>query len=77
METGKPNGHEQEVSPMKRVLLRTMSELQDELSSVINVFDPWGRDRSGYYSLEWNPRQGAESDKSFQQSENNVLRNHD
>lgn len=66
METGKPNGHEQAVSPLKRVLLRTMPELQDELSSVINVFDPWARDRGRYYSLEWNPRQDAKSDKSFQ-----------
>ena len=31
MEDGKPNGHEQQVLPMKRVLLRTMPELKDEL----------------------------------------------
>ena len=32
MEQGKPNGHDEVVSPMKRVLLRTMPELKDELA---------------------------------------------
>jgi hypothetical protein len=65
MEDGKPNGHEQEVLPMKRVLLRTMPELKAELKSVINAFDPWARDRGEYYTLDWKPRAGAESDPAF------------
>ncbi len=67
MEKGRPNGHEEEVSPLKRVLLRTMPELADELSGVVNVFDPWARDRGDYYSLEWKPRPGAESDPAFRE----------
>jgi hypothetical protein len=66
MEKGKPNGHKQEVSLMKRILLRTMPELRDELSSVVNVFDPWARDRGEYYTLDWKPRPDAKTDKSFQ-----------
>jgi hypothetical protein len=65
MEAGLPNGHEQEVSPMKRVLLRTVPELEDELQGVVNAFDPWARDRGRYYSLEWRPRPGAEADPAF------------
>ncbi|MCI0434441.1 MAG: oxygenase [Gemmatimonadetes bacterium] len=65
MEEGLHNGHEEEVSPMKRILLRTMPELEPELRGVINAFDPWARDRGEYYSLEWRPRPGAESDPSF------------
>ena len=65
MEKGKPNGHEQQVLPLKRVLLRTIPELGPELASVINVFDPWARDRGEYYSLAWKPRPGAESDEAF------------
>lgn len=64
-EQGRPNGHKEVVSPMKRVLLRTMPELKDELSGVINAFDPWARDRGDYYSLDWKPRKGAESDPAF------------
>ena len=67
MEQGKPNGHEQPVSPLKRVLLRTMPELAGELHDVVNVFDPWARDRGEYYSLEWKPRRGAETDEAFKQ----------
>jgi hypothetical protein len=52
MEKGKPNGHEMEVSPLKRVLLRTIPELAPELDHVVNAFDPWARDRGEYYSLE-------------------------
>jgi hypothetical protein len=60
------NGHKnQPVSPMKRVLLRTVPELAPELAHVANAFDPWARDRGEYYSLEWKPRKGAESDASF------------
>ncbi|MDX2427871.1 MAG: peroxidase family protein [Xanthomonadales bacterium] len=65
MEKGEPNGHRQEVSPMKRVLLRTIPELREELKTVVNVFDPWARDRGEYYSLAWKPRPGAENDESF------------
>ncbi len=65
MEKGTPNGHKQPVSPFKRVLLRVAPELKSELDSVVNVFDPWARDRGEYYSLAWKPRPGAESDEAF------------
>jgi hypothetical protein len=65
MEAGRPNGHEEEVSPFKRVLLRTMPELEGELQGVVNAFDPWARDRGDYYSLEWRARAGAERDPAF------------
>lgn len=65
MEQGKPNGHTQPVSPLKRVLLRTMPELAVELQGVVNVFDPWARDRGDYYSLDWKPRAEAEKDEAF------------
>jgi hypothetical protein len=65
MEEGTPNGHEQPVSPMKRVLLRTMPELAEELQGVVNAFDPWARDRGEYYSLHWKARAGAEGDEAF------------
>jgi hypothetical protein len=39
-EESQPNGHRQEISPLKRVLLRTMPELDSELKSVVNAFDP-------------------------------------
>jgi hypothetical protein len=65
MEKGMPNGHLMEVSPLKRVLLRTIPELAPELEHVVNVFDPWARDRGDYYSLQWKPRPGAESDEAF------------
>ena len=65
MEKGQPNGHEMEVSPLKRVLLRAIPELAAELDPVINAFDPWARDRGEYYSLQWKPRRGAESDAAF------------
>ncbi|HZD40605.1 MAG TPA: peroxidase family protein, partial [Terriglobales bacterium] len=64
-EKGRPNGHEMEVSPLKRVLQRTIPELKTELDSVVNVFDPWARDRGDYYSLKWKPRPGAEPDVAF------------
>jgi hypothetical protein len=67
MEKGKPNGQESEISPLKRVLLRTIPELKTELELVVNVFDPWARDRGEYYSLEWKPRRGAESDPAFKE----------
>lgn len=67
MEAGSPNGHTQPVSPLKRVLMRNVPELQPELQHVVNVFDPWGRDRGQYYSLEWKARADAVSDPAFQQ----------
>jgi len=68
MEKGTPNGHTQPVLPLKRVLLRNIPELQGELSNMVNSFDPWARNRSQYYSLDWTPRPGTESDVSFQKS---------
>lgn len=65
MEQGTSNGHTQQVSPMKRVLLRTMPELAEELQGVVNAFDPWARDRGEYYSLQWKARPGAEDDEAF------------
>jgi hypothetical protein len=32
---------------------------------VVNVFDPWARDRGDYYALDWKPRPGAEADEAF------------
>ena len=65
-EKAKTNGHILEVSPLKRVLLRTVPELAGELESVVNAFDPWARERGEYYTLGWKPRRGAESDPAFQ-----------
>jgi hypothetical protein len=65
MEKGKPNGHEQPVSPLKRVLLRNIPELSGELQNVVNTFDPWARDRGEYYSLQWKPQPRAASDPAF------------
>ncbi len=59
------NGHTVEIAPLKRVLLRTMPELQPELSHVINAFDPWARDRGTYYTLAWKPRPDAKDDPAF------------
>jgi hypothetical protein len=68
MEEGTPNGHRQQVLPLKRLLLRAMPELAPELEHVVNAFDPWARDRGEYYSLDWKPRKGAESDEAFLES---------
>lgn len=65
LEPVKVNGHDQDVSPLKRVLLRTIPELKDELLPVRNVFDPWARDRGEYYSLTWEPRPDAKTDSAF------------
>ena len=65
LEPGTINGHVAPVSPMKRVLLRALPELREELLAVRNVFDPWARDRGRYYSLDWTPRPGAEDDTAF------------
>jgi hypothetical protein len=59
------NGYKAEVSPLKRLLLRTIPELAPELAHVVNAFDPWARDRGEYYSLQWKARKGAESDEAF------------
>jgi heme peroxidase len=67
MEKGMPNGHTQPVSPLKRVLLRTIPELAPELANVVNAFDPWARARGEYYTIDWKPRAGAESDDAFKQ----------
>jgi Animal haem peroxidase len=64
-EEGEPNGHKQEVSPLKRVLLRAMPELAPELAHVVNTFDPWARDRGEHYSLAWKPRPDAANDPAF------------
>jgi hypothetical protein len=69
IEEGMPNGHQQPVLPLKRVLLRNIPELTRELQHVINVFDPWARCRGDYYSIDWSPRRGAESDPAFPQKE--------
>jgi hypothetical protein len=65
IERGRSNGHTLEVSPLKRVLLRNIPELQGELGPVLNAFDPWARDRDTYYSLQWKPRPDARSDPAF------------
>ncbi len=65
LEPEKVNDHVAAVSPLKRLLLRNVPELKDELMPVKNAFDPWARDRGEYYSLAWKPRPGAESDPAF------------
>jgi len=68
-EPGPINGHaDQEVLPLKRVLLRAMPELAPELAHVVDAFDPWARDRGQYYSVEWRARADAKGkDPSFPQ----------
>jgi hypothetical protein len=67
IEAGMPNGHKQPVSPLKRVLLRNIPELTPELQHVTNAFDPWGRARGEYYTLDWKPRPDAIADPAFKQ----------
>ncbi|MGH6924130.1 MAG: peroxidase family protein [Propylenella sp.] len=64
-EEGEPNGHRQQILPMKRVLLRAMPELAPELALVVNAFDPWARDRGEYYTIDWKPRADAKDDPAF------------
>lgn len=64
-EPKKSNGHTVQVSPMKRILMRNIPELRNELLHVVNVFDPWARDRGEYYSLDWKPRADAANDPAF------------
>ena len=65
LEPGQVNGHTMAVTPLKRLLIRNIPDLKDELMQVKNAFDPWARDRGEYYSLQWKPRPGAESDPAF------------
>jgi len=65
LEPEEVNGHSMAVSPLKRLMIRNMPGLKDELMAVKNAFDPWARDRGNYYSLQWKPRPGAESDPAF------------
>lgn len=65
LEPGKVNGHQAAVSPLKRVLMRNIPEIKDELMPVKNAFDPWARDRGEYYDLSWKHRPGAEADPAF------------
>jgi hypothetical protein len=67
MEAGLPNGHQQPVSPLKRLLMRNIPELTPQLQGVVNAFDPWARGRGQYYSLEWKPIPSAASDPAFKQ----------
>ena len=59
------NGHRVMVSPMKRLMMRNIPELREELMHVVNVFDPWARARGEYYSLDWQPRADATTDSAF------------
>jgi hypothetical protein len=59
------NGHTVMVSPMKRLMMRNIPQLREELMHVVNVFDPWARERGEYYSLEWQPRPDATTDPAF------------
>jgi len=65
MERGRVNGHRQQVLPLKRVLMRNLPGLRDQLDPVINAFDPWGRDRGSYYALDWKPIPAARDDPAF------------
>ena len=65
LEPEEVNGHIMDVSPLKRLLIRNIPQLKDELLHVKNVFDPWARDRGSYYSLEWKPRPDAQADPAF------------
>jgi hypothetical protein len=60
------NGHKMMVSPLKRLLIRTIPSLKAELMPVKNAFDPWARDRGEYYNIAWEPRSGATDDPAFQ-----------
>ena len=65
MERGKDNGHRIEVLPLKRVLMRNLPGLRDQLEPVRNAFDPWARDRGSYYETDWKPIPSATSDPAF------------
>ena len=57
--------HKVDRSPLKCVLRRTIPELEKELEHVVNVFDPWARERGDYYDLQWIAREDAKSDDAF------------
>jgi Animal haem peroxidase len=57
--------HKVDPSALKCVLRRTIPELEKELDHVVNVFDPWARDRGNYYDLQWKAREDAKSDDAF------------
>ncbi|HKU51455.1 MAG TPA: peroxidase family protein, partial [Nitrospira sp.] len=61
--------YEVDPSPLKCVLMRTIPELKPELEHVVNAFDPWARDRSEYYDLQWKPREDAKNDEAFRIAE--------
>lgn len=65
LEPDEVNGHRVAVSPFKRLLIRNIPELKEELLPVKNAFDPWARDRGSYYDISWKPRAGAETDPAF------------
>lgn len=64
-ERGRVNGHRQQVLPLKRVLIRNLPGLGEELEHVINAFDPWARDRGDYYATDWVPQRRAADDPAF------------
>ena len=66
--------HKVDPSPLKCVLRRTIPELEKELEHVVNVFDPWARDRGDYYNLQWKARKDAKSDDAFIEVRNTETR---
>ena len=54
-EAGTPNGPKQPVSPLKRVMMRNIPELNGELQHVVNMFNPWGPAIAGCIT-RWNGR---------------------
>lgn len=65
MEPGRDNGHRIEVLPLKRILMRNLPGLQEQLEPVRNAFDPWARARGEYYDTSWKPIPSARSDPAF------------
>jgi hypothetical protein len=47
------------------ITVELQGRLKPELDHVVDTFDPWARDRGEYYTLEWEPRKGAEADEAF------------
>ena len=68
MEQGKVNGHRIEVLPLKRLLMRNLPGLHDQLAPIKNAFDPWARDRGSYFETEWKPIPSARRDPAFRRS---------
>ncbi|NNE52103.1 MAG: oxygenase [Sulfitobacter sp.] len=65
MEKGKVNGHRIEVLPLKRILMRNLPGLRDQLEPVKNAFDPWARARGEYFDTSWKPIPSAKRDPAF------------